>query len=97
MKKTTLLLLLATALATGCSETESPKNTCDYDREYEEFLKKMTQWEDDMTTARCEEMRKSAISVLQKLRSCPGGVVTAEEAMESWRDVDCSAFDLYDL
>ena len=79
---------------TGCvgSEKESPMNW-DYEKEHAEFIKKVDLWTNDMTTARCEEMRASAFTVLQKLRGCAQGVVTVEEALQATRELDCSAFD----
>lgn len=55
-------------------------------------MKKVDLWSNDPTTAQCEEMKKSAFDLLQQMRGCPEGVVTVQEALEAWRDVDCSAF-----
>jgi hypothetical protein len=88
----TILALFAIIVA-GCSEKESPMS-CNYDKELEAFSDKLDVWSNELTTARCEEMRTSAFAVLQKIKGCPGTVST-EEAMQGWREVDCSSFDIF--
>lgn len=94
MKTIFTLIFLVVIAGSGCSEKESP-TSCDYEKDYAEFLRQVDLFSDNLTTAQCEEMRKSALKVLQKMRGCPSGVVTTEEALQAWRDTDCSAFDKF--
>ena len=75
---------------TGCSGDENPGN-CDYGKEMADFEARLDAFSDDPTTARCNSLRQSAITLLNRLDGCPGdqGV---KQALQQWRDIDCSAF-----
>lgn len=91
MRKLVTFCLLLLALA-ACSEKESPA-ACDYQRNWDEFSRKVDAWAANPSAAKCEEMRTSAIELLQRIRGCPGAA-NVQQALESWKDVDCSPFDL---
>jgi hypothetical protein len=87
---TVLTFLAVSASWTGCSEDDNSVN-CDYQKEMADFEAKLDNFSNDPTTTSCNSLRQSAITLLNRLDGCPGdqGV---KQALQQWRDIDCSAF-----
>lgn len=86
MKRFVLFLALGFVFF-GCSSDDSPGN-CNYERELNEFNQRFDVWVDNVTPANCNDLRSSAIRLLQKMEGCPG-VTNLEATMKEWRDIDC--------
>lgn len=58
-----------------------------------DFEARLDDFSDDPTVATCNSLRQSAITLLNRLDGCPGAQ-GVKQALQQWRDLDCSAFDI---
>lgn len=86
MKKLFLPFLIIVILA-ACADDSKP-STCEYQRELDDLEAKLTVFTNDPSTASCNSLRQSAITLLNRLDGCPG-VDGVKDALRQWRELDC--------
>lgn len=88
-------LLVGSLLVTGCFEEEeddyTPDICNDFDSELNNFQSKVNAFNANPTRSSCSSLKQSAITLMNKVRNCPGGE-GATYAIQAWQDVDCNAF-----